>query len=297
MGHFSVQIGTDSSQAFELASQKTSHFGTPDCHRFRKKIFERNNLFALPLASAYKRIAEDSDHVQANINLRQWDERLNIHDFNVSMDDDALQTFAEKRAKQCEDVKTFLNNDWYEIYGRCAELVELYTLQPSTPEQHQDCISACVNRMCCKKWWSRQLRCLRKHTIESFSRDIGIVRSGKHCYASPYAKHSYLQQRAKTEQYLNSQHLVNENGERFSLKELHDRSVSNPDMRRAELMTRIKGIEILAQKTIFRKFTMEAFRKAAILCLSLESLTGLPSNNHISLKILTIALSIFGTSY
>ncbi|MDC8444633.1 MAG: replication endonuclease [Nitrosomonas sp.] len=87
---------------------------------------------------------------------------------------------------------------------------------------------------------------MRLRTIESISRNIELVTRYRSTYVSDYAVNIKRKQKEKNREYLESTFICNEVGEQFSVQELSDCSVSNPAIRRAELMVRIKGFEMVA---------------------------------------------------
>jgi hypothetical protein len=84
--------------------------------------------------------------------------------------------------------------------------------------------------------------------VESVARDLGLVCQQRNAYASQRAIDQRTRQKIKNREYLENTYIENDLGQRYSLLELHDRSVSNPKVRRSELMTRIKGFEMVADQ-------------------------------------------------
>jgi hypothetical protein len=102
--------------------------------------------------------------------------------------------------------------------------------------------------MCCPNWWKRKVTTLQRKAIESVARDIGLVHNKKSTYSSAHTQLDRVNQKTQTEKYLQNTHLSNDNQEVYCLKDLYDKSVSNPYIRRAELMTRVNGFEIVADQ-------------------------------------------------
>jgi hypothetical protein len=87
---------------------------------------------------------------------------------------------------------------------------------------------------------------LEIRTLEEIARNIELVNRCRSAYASEHLVHVKRQQRQSNRQYLASTFITNELGQSYSLQDLADRSVSNPAVRRAELMVRIRGFEMVA---------------------------------------------------
>jgi len=248
VGHNSGTFGTNRAHPINCAAQQTWNLGTIACRKFRYKIFSAHPQFALTMASSYARIAGEMGYVEANLNLLGLNERLQINDLNLSMPADELKAFAQQKAELCKNMALQSQHDSERAYLACSALVSEYGIKPPSVKEHKGYLASCVNRMGCERWWKRKLSTLQKHAIESVARDLGLV----HRKSSPYSsKHSQLdrtRQKQETLAYLENTYLCNEEQEVYSLKELYDKSVSNPYIRRAELMTRIKGFEIVADQ-------------------------------------------------
>jgi hypothetical protein len=135
-----------------------------------------------------------------------------------------------------------------DAFNLCKDIVEQYQIDIPYPKDYQGDIYPCIKRMCDAKWWSRKLTQKQKKLLESTARDMGLVCQQKSAYASSFARNDRFQQKQRNLHYLESTYIENDEGQRYSLKELYDVSVSNPKVRRAELMTRIKVFEIVAQQ-------------------------------------------------
>jgi hypothetical protein len=130
-----------------------------------------------------------------------------------------------------------------EAYQACLKIVEHYRIPPPTVKE--DNLAPALNRMGCPRWWFCKIK-YYDYTIESIARNIELVNRCRATYASDYVVSIKRKQKEQNRLYLESTFICNELGESYSLQELADHSVSNPAIRRAELMVRIKGFEIAA---------------------------------------------------
>ena len=233
---------TNSSKADQLKS-----YGTPQCDRFRKLIFDRHKNIEDLLASGYASIARERDYVEANLKLARIDKELLIEDLNLSWDKDRIDAFAETKAFACTNIanRHQFNMDAFNL---CKVVVEQYNITTPCPKDYQGDIYPCIKRMSDAKWWSRKLIQKQKKLLESTARDMGLVCQQKSAYSSTFARNDRFHQKQRNLHYLETTYIENDEGQRYSLKELYDVSVSNPKVRRAELMTRIKGFEVVAQQ-------------------------------------------------
>ncbi|PTN10776.1 bacteriophage replication gene A protein [Nitrosomonas aestuarii] len=225
------------------ADELTANFGTPDCRQFRRHVFSVLSPIAGDLALRYAKISEQHNYEQANHELEKIHDSLCINDLNLCAGGDELFNAAKKSAKKCTNARERAKTV-EEAYQACARIVQHYRIKP--PEWKAEKPEPALNRMCCPIWWHRKIQVLRLRTIETISRNIELVTRYRSAYASDYAVNIKRKQKEKNRQYLESTFISNEVGEQFSLQELSDRSVSNPAIRRAELMVRVKGFEMVA---------------------------------------------------
>ncbi|MEM5535627.1 replication endonuclease [Neptuniibacter pectenicola] len=233
---------TTASQADQLKS-----FGTRECHDFRQKILSKHFNVQDELISSYIDIAKEKGYIDANRSLLEIDKRLRIADLNLSVDTELLKKFARTKAAECSH---FANKHHYseKAYDLGCDLIRTYDIEPPKPKDFAADTYPCIKRLSCPNWWFRKLRKKQRQAIESVARDIGRVCVQKSAYSSTFAQTARAQQKLLNHQYLESTFIENDEGERYCLKDLHDRSVSNPVIRRAELMTRINGFEMVADQ-------------------------------------------------
>lgn len=102
-------------------------------------------------------------------------------------------------------------------------------------------------RVQCDTWWRRTLRKLFARTVEKCSIGLGLVNRDRQCYVSNLSADRRRQQVARNAQSLERTELENEYGQRMKLSDLAAKSTANKAVRRAELMTRISGFDVIAQ--------------------------------------------------
>lgn len=192
----------------------------------------------------YARTAESFDCLRADRELSEIHERLHVHDLNLCAGTDELREAAERCARKCRDARQYAA-DMHGALAACLRILGRYGIDP--PPAEDDDIEPLVNRLCCPRWWFRKIRVLRLRRLDEIARDIAMVSRCRSSYASDYVVHLKREQKCSNRAYLESNFVVNEEGESYTLQELADRSVSNPAIRRAELMVRIKGFEMVAE--------------------------------------------------
>lgn len=102
-------------------------------------------------------------------------------------------------------------------------------------------------RMTDASWWQRNLRQSLRQENEVMEHEACAIRRRGQVYASDYAVKVTLEKAKANRAALEAMEVVNESGAALNLAGVSDASVSNPKLRRAELMVRARGFEETAQ--------------------------------------------------
>jgi len=228
-------------------SSSLDHLGTHECRAFRTTLLSKHFTLADGLCSNYAEIAKSKSYVEANRNLLNIDKRLCIHDLKLSDDEASLKDFCKRQANECRIITERLNYNATALQ-ECTTIAAKYQINAPKPKDYSGDAYPCLKRLMSDKWWRRKILRLQRKTIESVARDLGMVCQQRSAYASQKAIDKRQRQKLNNREYLESTYIENELGQRYALSDLHDKSVSNPRVRRAELMTRIKGFEMVADQ-------------------------------------------------
>ncbi|QIY78363.1 replication endonuclease [Chromobacterium violaceum] len=149
-----------------------------------------------------------------------------------------LVEFAKQRAFEADQLLSRgANMEQLERY--CAR----YGVEPPAGKTN----AGRAKRVACSLWWRRALRRANARRSEHLSIQLGLV----HCRHGLYASHDAIarrrEQKRRNRGLLEALAAINELGQEYTLQELADLSISNPAIRRAELMVRIAGFEHIAQ--------------------------------------------------
>ncbi|CAH1569238.1 replication endonuclease [Vibrio rotiferianus] len=98
------------------------------------------------------------------------------------------------------------------------------------------------------KWWLRKLRTSLRRNIETVLHHLNRVSKKTSLYCSKPTLIARLNQKAYQQAYLENTIATNELGQSFSLLELSQKGVSDPKIRKGELMVRARGFEDLAKE-------------------------------------------------
>lgn len=115
------------------------------------------------------------------------------------------------------------------------------------PVDDEKPLSGVIGRMLDSQWWKKSLRVQTLRENEAIERAQGSVRRKLQVYVSDHAVHTKRHRAKANRRTLESLEVVNEAGQAFGLQDVADKSVSNPKLRRAELMMRCRGFEETAK--------------------------------------------------
>ena len=133
------------------------------------------------------------------------------------------------------------------VYQWCASFVNDKGLKAPEVNTKQT-IEGCIKRMQDKGWWLRKLRRLITKSREGVMIELEQVSRTKGIYCSDLTVMNRQYQKKQQLEMLKSLVMTNELGEQFSLHDLYEVNVSNPTLRRNELMTRMRGFEDMAKE-------------------------------------------------
>ncbi len=192
------------------------------------------------IRNKFSRTLKKSGLTAANIELLRMKKTVSSAEVKLTSSDEEICDKAEalsKRAAKIIAVNGFLTGCQF------AELEGV--MLPDTKKFSEVGIIA---RLSCGKWWRRQLRKNHGRAVEGAAVELWMVHSKGQLYASNATLESRTGQRRRNLRILEEVMAVNEQGKEYTLAELAALSVSNPVIRRGELMTRIAGFDEYAQQ-------------------------------------------------
>lgn len=99
------------------------------------------------------------------------------------------------------------------------------------------------------KWWRGRLKQMRDLQREHMAIAVGQVQKAASPYVSRSTLAEWIEHKKRNREFFKRFDLINQDGDRIALDEMVNRSVSNPAIRRRELMTRMRGFEDVANET------------------------------------------------
>jgi hypothetical protein len=131
----------------------------------------------------------------------------------------------------------------YEYLSRYVATFNILPVKPSKAGQ----LTGCIKRYVDKRWWLRKFRKVITQANEKAALHLNFVNSKRQVYASNITTKNRITQRLRNEELLSSSVIINDAGQRYTLKEVSDLNVSNPKIRKDELICRARGFENLAK--------------------------------------------------
>lgn len=206
------------------------------------------------LSNANNRLREMKDRLQ-------WGGRFGF-DLSV-LDNEKICAYCEGRAKRVQELmpeypkgektedELWSLKERIEVVGR-LEVHGMAIDLPADESKWDDILKGMHARISDAVWWRRKLKNAQKRAVEGVARDIGLVQKWKGGYCSNLSLFNQRSQNSRNARLMDEMLAENEVGDTFYLSELQDKSISNPEVRRAELMTRIRGFEILAERMNYK---------------------------------------------
>ena len=216
-------------------------------------LLAKHPALSSALRADWIRTANEKMYKEANLRLARLHGRLTLGSTGLFMDspDHLVKNYCEAKAKKTEkDVMDFAARGLKEmLFDYVVKIVHEagldFPLDNIDDYEHEEMIAA-IKRVCCAKWWRRQVRKMMAREVEAVARDIRLVHSKAGIYCSNFTANRRAEQRSRNRELLESLEAINEDEYCATLAELSDLSVSNPENRRGELMVRIRGFEELA---------------------------------------------------
>ncbi|WP_293932755.1 replication endonuclease [Iodobacter sp.] len=239
------------------------------------------------LRNKWQELHDTVNEPAANLWLRQFRDSLSSIPFSpdLAADDAELKALAKKRANEMKEIYarnrlgfaggeisvSAAQGDMKFLAGICgvnedeklfirlnpvgqnseevaAEKTIKYALDKYLAPVDSEALEGAILRLMDSAWWIRKLRVHQKQALEHERIKFGFVGKSQSPYVSYDELIRFVAQRTKSKNTLENIIVVNDLGEEFTLADFVALSVSNPEIRMAELMTRIAGIESIAQE-------------------------------------------------
>ncbi|CAG9000291.1 MAG: hypothetical protein CENE_02285 [Candidatus Celerinatantimonas neptuna] len=182
---------------------------------------------------------------------------IGVHNLELNMDfsEDSLKQLARTGAYFCRAAGKSAVSALFRYQKQCR-IVQAHRLDfPKIPEHEsrklprfQRSIQGAMGRMESEAWWLSGLRRRHRRDIETLAQMLGMVHKHKAIYCSDLILKKRRMQLWEQSQMLEHTSVMNQAGQRYTLKALSEKNVANPQLRKAELMVRMRGFEELSEQ-------------------------------------------------
>jgi len=214
--------------------------------------------FRADLLDEYRSRADRQSPRNANVWLREAVEQaFGGSGLSLAVTDDEISQHAEGRAKFVKDILAKIPMATSEAV---IEFLQRICDQHGVVMPTRKTLAGTVARMSDTRWWRRAINRQLMKKREAGAIMAGFVHCKKGLYVSDDAMHRHQQADKRSKEWMGRMELVNEEtGEILDLSEAAKTNVSNPAIRRAEMMTRVKGEEqasnLLGYRALFITLT------------------------------------------
>lgn len=244
--------GNETASAFHIAPAIAAHLvKTIPADERRNRVFVLGALRVVPsrlhgaIVAAYSDTARmagggDAGDIAANLALLDTRDAFRAGRLDLAASDSDIVAAATERAEEVAGHLSRLTLSTAEVVAAwCARFAKHCGVAlPRCKE-----LRGVVGRMTEAAWWRRALRRSIVREVEKQCVRLGMVHRRASVYASVEAIARRAEQRRRNARIMAGLEAVNEDGEILDMSELVAGSVSNPQIRRMELMTRVAGFE------------------------------------------------------
>lgn len=215
----------------------------------------------LKTADEARNTKKETPRIAGNRYLRSVNEQLKALEkqssmaWNVVASEEKTKQHAERMALAALQVTTAyaekLNGEEEEnlnaLYQYLSEWIKEITcntvfMPSSKADDKTTGMYSAILRLHTDEWWIRKMKAFRREQL--FKLDVALQQVGqKSAYSSRRAQMEFKARQRASNDWLESMELENENGEIINLIEVANSSQANPEIRRNELMLRIRETE------------------------------------------------------
>jgi len=195
----------------------------------------------------YWRLNKRDGSRTANLYLTDLKENAKNIKFRLALDDDELCDRADYFANTCEKILSKNGGDLETSFSLMSDYAKnVGAVEPPDIEEFGE--YGAVRRLTDAGWWRRALRKVHARGLERLAIDANFVNVKRGIYCSDDTVKRRREQKGRNKRILEEVKAINEENQEYTLQELSELGVSNPKIRRMELMTRIAGFEAIAKE-------------------------------------------------
>ncbi len=134
--------------------------------------------------------------------------------------------------------------DYCETQGIDAPVIN----QNATRPEDTNSLESALNRITSGKWWTRKLSIKRARDAELRRIKRGIIGKGKQVYCSDICTENFIRKQQSAMDFMSGLEAVSDDGVVVDMADVLKGSLSNPSIRRVELMVRMYGFDQYASE-------------------------------------------------
>jgi hypothetical protein len=212
---------------------------SPKRHKYDTRAAQGPYTLTDSAITRVKALLDENEYRGALRRLAFYADTAFISDFDLSLSDRALRNFAAGKASKARKWIERYQDELDELIRTLTDMARPYGITP--PDCNDPVTVAAL--MSDKNWWTARLRQLQAQNHDTIARDLGFISKKADSYAGYNTVKLYRAQQERSKTYLESTELENSKGQRISLAEIAEHNISNPVIRNAEFMVRLKGFE------------------------------------------------------
>ncbi|WP_168215600.1 replication endonuclease [Marinobacter confluentis] len=215
---------------------RQTRMAVTDFRRRFPKIFPK-------LEPALYLIGQGTHCIALEIALEKISARLQRRDLKFSVDDAQIIDFAKAKARACGQIHARIKDP-----DRTLVTIEKFLSRYDFELPKGLTNESRIERTKDERWWRRLVRKAQKQTLDNLARDYGLVSKQKGVYVSDWGLRLHQEQLTRNRSLLEEMIAVNDQCQEYTLAELSELTVSNPYIRRSELIVRAAGFETIARQ-------------------------------------------------
>lgn len=222
--------------------------GMPE--RWRQRLLREWQADRRNLDPAVPPVKQENDaNARANMSLRDRIEALKTVRLPLEASDDDVCQVADELAETIAGLSAVFHDAKTLRKAMSGYARHIGIEPPCDDEEDKKYVKdiSAIARMTDAQWWRRKLRRRHAKVVEGAAISLGYVNRTSDCYVSRESLMRRIQQNKRNAAMLENTIARNENGDEYTLAELSAKGVANKQIRRAELMTRIAGFEVIAR--------------------------------------------------
>ncbi|MFD2017787.1 replication endonuclease [Vibrio olivae] len=236
-------------ERYQLSKLNTLTSWKDDVYRacFRHRDFSRH------MTRSFLDVCDKRNYSEALLMVQAANDRLLSSGHSAAMSDDEIVQFAAAKARQFKIEISKLTTEQEQFYKAC-ECLDSIGLEFSEQTIKQKAwageLFSLVNRVCDEIYLRRQLRRKYAYEVEQVARDLALVQRHKQVYCSDFSVMRQSERATANRSALENTVAFDASDldNWFTIAELSDKSISNPELRRGEMFVRLRGFEEIAQE-------------------------------------------------